>query len=135
MTNTCNGARLAGRILAEDHRFPHAFPILYDSYGLQLLAKDLLECEPFSIYAFYVSQIVTFFRASKLQLSRLRTYMTQTGTGKIHTILVSVITRWGSQYRFIQAVSRAKPALFQFSYEARFNNWTDERIDRISGTT
>jgi hypothetical protein len=71
-TDTCAGARLHGKILREFPELQHTFYVLCDSHGLQLLIGDLLKLKPWSHCFNEAEQLISFFRASKLQFSRLR---------------------------------------------------------------
>ena len=75
MIDTCSGARLASNILTERLELRYIIAVLCDSYGLQLLIKDLLSLELFKNVFTSIIKLVIFFRTSKLQLLRLRAYI------------------------------------------------------------
>jgi len=54
--------------------FSHVFYTLCDSYGFQLLIKDILQILKWKEVMAAVSKVVAFFKKSKLQLAFLRDY-------------------------------------------------------------
>ena len=60
--------------------------------------------------------IVKDFKNSPLQYSHLKVIQLQQ-YGELHALCLSVITRWGTQFRLFQSLLRNKEALRQFVYE------------------
>ena len=93
----------------------HCLFIPCDSHGIQLLIKDLLQIPRFQKIIEQAQTIVNAFREAPLQYARLRKFQMQ--CYKRHQSLVlSVITRWGTQYRLIQSVINNKDALKLYAY-------------------
>jgi len=92
--------------------------IPYDSHGMQLLIKDLLQIPELKSVLQKAQTVIEAFHHSLLQYARLREYQLQ--YNKIHQSLVlSVITHWGTQYRLIQSVINSKDALKYYAHEYR----------------
>jgi hypothetical protein len=103
--DTCATARAAGRQIQGIAQFHHVFIVTCDSHGLQLLIKDLLEKGPY-VDTFNEAQgLVRSFTSSPKQLGILRGIMRDL-LGKEYALLLSVITRWGSQVRMLRSVLR-----------------------------
>jgi len=82
-----------------------------DSHGLQLLVKDIVEHIPvFKATLEQAQAVVKAFKNAPLQLSFLREYQVQHYQQPVALIL-SVITRWGTQYRLVNSLIKTKDAL------------------------
>lgn len=81
-----------------------------DSHGLQLLIKDILETEFFCHIHAAVALIISSFRSAPKQLALLRTKQIAIYRKKMSLIL-PVITRWGTEAASIISVYRSKEAL------------------------
>jgi hypothetical protein len=81
-----------------------------DSHGLQLLLKDILEIPWFAGISTTVKKTVAHFRHSHLQYSRLKVHQRNL-YGKEIALIVSVITRWGTEYRSALSVRKNKEAI------------------------
>ncbi len=82
-----------------------------DSHGLQLLVKDIVEHIPvFKATLEQAQAVVKAFKNAPLQLSFLREYQVQHYQQPVALIL-SVITRWGTQYRLVNSLIKSKDAL------------------------
>lgn len=92
----------------------HILGILCDSHSLQLLVKDIVTSSPWRLTLEKAVYVITYFRHSKKQYARLREMMPVTCNGKVYSLLVAAITRWGSQQRALQSLVRVKPALLMF---------------------
>jgi len=97
--------------------FNHCFFIPCDSHGIQLLVKDILELPIFKETLLKAQKIVKAFRHSLLQYARLRDLQLQYGTKRHQSLILSVITRWGTQFRLIQSVLNSKDALKRYAYD------------------
>jgi len=106
-TDTCATMQKTWTGLEEHLLLKYTFFIPCDSYSLQLLIKDILKSEPFCDIIAKAQMIVsTFHRASK-QYAILRSKQ-----DKPTAFVLSVITRWGSQYSLVLSVLKNKQALF-----------------------
>jgi hypothetical protein len=95
----------------------HIFTIPCDSHGIQLLIKDLVTKVPGFDEALKEAQAVAkAFVVSKLQLARLREYQMK-HYNEERAFCLSVITRWGTQFRLLQSVLRNKDALRNYARE------------------
>ena len=88
-----------------------------DSHEIQLLVKDLLEIPIFKDTLQKAQKLVKAFRHSLLQYARLRDFQLQYGTKKHQSLILSVITRWGTQFRLLQSVLNSKDALKRYAHE------------------
>ena len=93
--------------------FKHVFFIPCDSHGIQLLFKDLLKIPRFNDTIQQAQAVVTAFRKAPLQYARLRTCQ-QACYGRHISLVLSVITRWGTQYRLVESVLKSKDALKRY---------------------
>lgn len=126
-TDTCSTQLSLWNKLQEMPELQHLFCIPCDSHGIQLLIKDILKISScklahdqaqivikvHSLYLLFL--IVKAFKNSPLQLSHLRAIQVQR-YGKPRALCLSVITRWGTQFRLFQSLLRNKEALQQFTY-------------------
>lgn len=92
----------------------HILGVLCDSHSLQLLVKDIVTTSPWRSTLEKAVYVITYFRHSKKQYARLREMMLVTGNGKVYSLLVAAITRWGSQQGALQSLIRVKEALLMF---------------------
>jgi len=97
--------------------FKHCLFIPCDSHGIQLLVKDLLQIPLFQDTLQKAQKIVKAFRHSLLQYARLREFQLQYGDKRHKSLILSVITRWGTQFRLIQSVINSKDALKRYAHE------------------
>ena len=94
----------------------HCFFIPCDSHGIQLLIKDLLQIPRFQEVLKQAQTVVKAFRKAPLQYARLRTL--QMHFYKRHqSLILSVITRWGTQFRLIRSVINNKDALKRYAFD------------------
>ena len=94
----------------------HCFFLPCDSHGLQLLVKDLLELPCYREIHNKVQTIVKAFVNAPLQLSCLRQCQLQL-YGRKKALVLSVITRWGTNYRQAESVYENKDALKLFAMD------------------
>ena len=114
-TDTCSTMRRVWRILDADSRLDKSksFFVPCDSHGIQLLIKDLLHVPYYEKVLSKVTNIITAFRASPKQLALLRQVQVEC-YGKTIALVLSVITRWGTQAQAIESVYKNKEALKAF---------------------
>jgi len=101
---------------AEVEKYPelmHVFFIPCDSHGIQLLFKDLLNVPRFSAVLKLAQATVSAFRKAPLQYARLRTIQ-KSSYDQTRSLVLSVITRWGTQYRLITSLLKNKDALKRY---------------------
>src|SRR5436190_10766642 len=90
--------------------FKHVFFIPCDSHGLQLLIGDLLKIPGFKEVLNKAQTVVKSFHHSLLQYAHLWDFQLQ--YNKQHqSLILSVITCWGTQYHLLQSVLDSKDAL------------------------
>jgi hypothetical protein len=106
-TDTCATMQKTWTGLEEHPLLKHAFFIPCDSHGLQLLIKDVLESQPFCDIIAKAQMIVSTFHRAPKQYAILRSKQE-----KPTAFVLSVITRWGSQYGLVLSVLKNKQALF-----------------------
>lgn len=82
----------------------------YDSHGLQLLIKDLYETAPFNDTLLAAQRIARGFHKAKKQYAILREIQIDI-YNKEQALILSVITRWGTQYHLCQSIHKNKDAL------------------------
>ncbi len=110
-TDTCNTMRDTWNRMARDPGVKHTFFFSYDSHGLQLLMKDIIETVWFPAQFKSTQNIVTHFNQSLKQLTFLREKMCNACNGKKLAFFLSVLTRWRTQVNMIESVSRNRQAL------------------------
>ena len=113
-TDTCDTMLSIHRRLAQYPELKHIFFIPCDSHGLQLLVKNILGLPSFKAILEKGQKIVKAFKKSPLQLARLRV-LQQEIYGQHRSLCLSVITRWGIQYRLIESVLNSKDALRRYA--------------------
>ena len=94
----------------------HCLFIPCDSHGIQLLVKDLLKLSDFNEIIQKAQYIVKSFRHAPLQYARLREFQVEYYK-KPQSLILSVITRWGTQYRLIQSLLKSKDAIKRYALE------------------
>jgi len=96
--------------------FKHVFFIPCDSHGLQLLVGDLLKILVFKEVLNKAQTVIKSFHHSLLQYTHLRDFQLQ--YNKQHrSLILSIITCWGTQYRLLQSVLDSKDALRCYTHE------------------
>ena len=118
-TDTCSTMRSLHDKMAADARFANTFFVLCDSHGIQLLIKRLLELPQFNTILKQAQCIAACFSKSRLQLGILRTKQQELMNGKTFAIILSVITRWGTQYGLFFSLKRSKDALKAYAMDSR----------------
>ena len=99
----------------------HCFFVPCDSHGIQLLIKDLLHIPSLKVLHDQAQAIVKAFKKAPLQYARLRDYQVQT-YGFKQALCLSVITRWGTQFRLIDSVLKNKKALRRYAFDHQPND-------------
>lgn len=104
----------AARLVKTYPGWKHVFLIGCDSHGLQLFIKDIVMEVKFIEEVFKTAQLLAraFANAHKM-LKILRGWMLKI-FGKVHSLVLSVITRWGTQLAMLKAIQRLKPAILEF---------------------
>lgn len=116
-TDTCATMLLMWKKLREMPELKHILCIPCDSHGLQLLVKDvLMDIPQFKILHEQAQSIAKGFKVAPLQYARLKAIQINRYGGP-RALCLSVITRWGTQFRLFKSVLRSKEALRQFTYE------------------
>src|SRR5579859_1654934 len=98
--------------------FKHCLFIPWDSHGIRLLIKDVLELPPFSSIVKQAQILVKAFRKAHLQYACLRENQPHF-YGRHPSLILSIITRWGTQFRLIQSVLKNKDALRRYASDYR----------------
>ena len=116
ITDTC---KLMFSMWSEMQKFVELKHVLFipcDSHGLQLLVKDLLKILTFKNIMNKVQTVIKSFRSSLLQYAHLREFQLQ--YNKQHqSLMLSVITCWGTQYRLIQSLLDSKDVIKRYAHE------------------
>jgi hypothetical protein len=113
-TDTCSTMRSTWNGLQHIKQLSHTLFIPCDSHGLQLLIQDLLELPQIAPIIAKAQAIVGAFHRSKKQYAILRSYQE-----KPQALLLSVITRWGTQFLLVSSVLRCKGVLFSWLGDKR----------------
>ena len=113
-TDTCATMRSTWSGLESTEQLSHAIFIPCDSHGLQLLIKDLLELPQIAPIIEKAQTIVGAFHRAKKQYAILRSKQEIP-----QALLLSVITRWGSQFLLVISVLRCKGPLFAWLSDSR----------------
>ena len=103
--------------------FRHVFFIPCDSHSIQLLVKDLLSLPRMKAIVDQAQVIAKAFRKAPLQYARLREFQREI-YNKHYALILSVITRWGTQFRLINSVIKSKLALRRYG-----EMYTEKDID------
>jgi len=113
-TDTCPTMLAMEQQLQLSDQFKHVFFIPCDSHSIQLLVKDILTIPRLKSILSNAQAIVSAFHKSPLQHAFLREQQINC-YGKHYSLILSVITRWGTQYRLIHSVLRSKEALRKYA--------------------
>jgi len=124
-TDTCSTMLSVGKLLENNERLRKSRPLIVpcDSHGLQLLIGDILSVPFYKEIHRCITQIITTFQSSPKQLSILREKQ-KSKYGKTSALILSVITRWGTQARAINLVYHNKDAfkLYLLYFRSSMNN-------------
>ena len=112
--DTCATMLAMGEQLQLSDQFKHVFFIPCDSHSIQLLVKDILTIPYLKSILSNAQAIVSAFHKSPFQHALLREQQIIC-YGKHYSLILSVITRWGTQYRLIYSVLRSKEALRKYA--------------------
>lgn len=85
-----------------------------DSHRLQLLMKHISELSWFKDVFKRAQHIVSYFHKAEKQVALLREEQVAMCNGKTYALTLSVIIRWGTQYRLIHSLLRSKDALRRY---------------------
>ena len=119
-TDTCSTMIGVWKLLENDERLQKSKPLMVpcDSHGLQLLIGDILSIPHYKEIQRRITLIITTFRSSPKQLSILREKQ-KTVYGKTSALILSVITRWGTQARAINSLYQNKDAFKLYLLDSR----------------
>lgn len=106
-TDTCSTMYKMWLELQKFPEFAHCFFIPCDSHGLQLLVKDILKIPCFKLLHDKAKKVVRAFRKAHLQLARLRDIQLSC-YNEHRALILSIITRWGTQLRLIASLLNSK---------------------------
>ena len=109
-TDTENKMRSVWTNLKGKPAWDRAFFVPCDSHGIQLLLKHICELDWFRGVLKKSQQIVSYFHKSLKQLAILRSEQISQ-YGKTLALILSIITRWGTQFRLLNSLLRSKQAL------------------------
>ena len=118
-TDICSTMRSLHEKMAADQQFADTFFILCDTHSIQLLVKRILELPAFVPLLRQAQLIATGFSKSRLQLDILRVKQQELYDGKTFAIVLSVMTRWGTQYDLFASLKRSKDALRAYASDPR----------------
>lgn len=113
-TDTASVMRSFWSIMGKKPAWERSFFVPCDSHGIQLLMKHISELNWFSTTLKRAQQIAIFFHKAEKQLAILREEQIKQN-GRTYALTLSVITRWGTQYRLLHSLSRSKEALRHYS--------------------
>jgi hypothetical protein len=94
-TDTCDTALKFGRLLCSQPSLKHAFQILCDPHGLQLLIQDICNFPIFAKVVKQANEIVAYFKGAKKQYQILKDLQRQY-SGKALTLIMACDVRWGT---------------------------------------
>lgn len=118
-TDTCAEMRVMHGIMGQDPRFSHVFFVPCDSQGIQVLIEQVLELPQYKELVKNARVVIAGFAHSKRQLGILREHQQALYDGKTMTLILSVITRWGTQYGLFRSLLRSKDALRVYAADPR----------------
>lgn len=113
-TDTCDTMLSTWRHVRAYPELKHVFFIPCDSHGLQLLLKDVVSLPVFKAILDQAQKIARAFKKSKLQLARLRAIQLE-DYGHHISLCLSVITRWGTQFRLVQSIINSRDAIRRYA--------------------
>ena len=113
-TDTCSVQRLVWDHLHNEPQLKHCFMVPYDSYGIQLLIKNLLHTDEIKIFFYSTVKIVNSLRHAKHQLSIFRKHQKEI-YGTTYLLIASTIFCWGTQVNLLELLMRSKAALRSYA--------------------
>ena len=117
--DTCKTMRGMWKEVQKFEDLKHCLFIPCDSHGIQLLVGDLLKLPDFNDTIQKAQCIVKSFRHAPLQYARLREFQVE-HYGKQQSLILSVITRWGTQDQLVQSLLKSKDAIKRYALEYWF---------------
>ena len=114
ISDTCSTMRATWTNIEQDPRSKHVITSPCDSYGLQLLIKDILQRPGIKKTWQLAANIVTGFKAASKQYAYLRVEQ-EKEYGKRKPMIVTCDTRWGTQYGMVKSLNNSKEALRMFA--------------------
>jgi Protein of unknown function (DUF 659)/hAT family C-terminal dimerisation region len=116
VNDTCSTMRLMWSEIEKFDDLRHCFFIPCDSHGIQLLVKDILKLHSLNDTLQEGQCLAKSFRNAPLQYARLREFQKEV-YGKHQSLILSVITRWGTQYFLVQSLLDNKDAIKRYADE------------------
>ena len=113
-TDTASVMRAFWREMGQLPEWKHTLFVPCDSHGLQLLMKHISELSWFKDVFKRAQHVVSYFHKAEKQLALLREEQVAMYNGKTYALTLSVITRWGTQYRLIHSLLQSKDALRRY---------------------
>lgn len=115
-TDTCDTMLKMWTELQHDDEFKRCLFIPCNSRGIQLLVKDILMIQRFKDILHPAQSIVKAFKDAPLQYARLKRCQVKV-YGEPRSLILSIVTRWGTQYRLVCSVLNNKDALRRYALE------------------
>jgi Protein of unknown function (DUF 659)/hAT family C-terminal dimerisation region/BED zinc finger len=116
VNDTCSTMRLMWSDIEKFDNLRHCFFIPCDSHRIQLLVKDILKLRGLNNTLQQAQCLAKSFRNAPLQYARLRDFQMEK-YGKHQSLILSVMTRWGTQYFLVQSLINNKDAIKRYSDE------------------
>ena len=129
-TDTENTMRSFISCLNQKPGWGHVFWSPCDSHGIQLLMQHISGLPWFEDLFKRAGNIVTFFWKAEKQLETLRKHQ-KAAYGRHYALTLSVLTRWGTQYRLIDSLLRSQQALFAWASDTNRDTSSGSYILRI----
>ena len=129
-TDTANTMKSVWKDLDKRANWNHVFFIPCDSHGIQLFMKDLTELFWFREIFAAAQRIVSYFHGADKQLAILRKNQRRLYSRE-YALSLSVITRWGSQYRLTMSPLKSRQALKEWAIYDRLEIPADEEKTKL----
>jgi len=113
-TDTCPTMFKIYDLLQASDEMRHAIYVPCDSHGLQLLIKDLLELPEFEPTMKAANRIISYFNRATKQYAYLHEQQMKE-YGKHKALILSGMTRWGTQLNMIKRLLETKQALRNYA--------------------
>ncbi len=117
-TDKCNLMRALWKSLKKDPSLEHIFCAPCDSYGIQLLSKDILSIKWYSWVIQRAQLLVRFFCAADKEYNVLRD-LKMTAYGEHRSLILHYITRWGTQVSILGFVPKNEQVLQNYARQRR----------------
>jgi hypothetical protein len=124
-TDTCKTMFKIYDLLQVTDEMKHTIYAPCDSHGLQLLIKDVLELPEFEPTMKLANRIVGYFNKATKQYALLREQQVKE-YGRHKALILSGITRWGTQLNMVKSLLDSKQALRNYAAQ----RFTGENKDK-----